>query len=528
MRASSRLIYPAAFAALTVFYVVTATQNHSTAVDAYGFAYWITEYPITAVPELRLFLWVASMQAIYSLVDVFVPDPDPFYLFAILNAAQMALAVLLLQRLLEGRLGAEKSVAWMTAALFAVCYGTWRYAAELEVYSTAALLSSALMYAALSLETSDALRRLFNLVLLAGAGGLATLAYQPLGIVAGFAVPLYLFFRLGLGRVALYLAVSGVFVAGGLALARVMAGGGEGLQAVFDTDGKPLALPGLSDVAVAGVAALQNGLSINWVFAFDPTRALIETHAGPRYQLFLYPAQFADLSALVCIATLPLACTLLLAVLVIAWRKGEKRSPSAVDAAVWVWLLGQAAMVLLIDPTGFEAWIPALLPSAILIGYRVLGPLVEAGSGKLIAMLIAVFLVHNWFSGIAVLGGTQHSLYAARSDAILAQTQPGDVLVVGTNWSFERYLGYASDAKSILLRSEGVGPTREEIDKAIAAGVNVYLFEDLPDGRPGSTSPDRDPDVPWSALIDHYRDRLEPVDLEQVGTVFRVSPAIRD
>ena len=86
------------------------------------------------------------------------------------------------------------------------------------------LISLALLYVTFSLETGNGLRRPSRLTLLAILGGLATLTYQPLGIVAGIAIPVYLSARLNAFRILLYLLVSGAMVLSGLFLAYILDG----------------------------------------------------------------------------------------------------------------------------------------------------------------------------------------------------------------------------------------------------------------------------------------------------------------
>src|SRR6056297_2452419 len=88
---------------LGAFYFLSAPQNHGTALDSYGFAYWISDLPISAAPELRLFLWIAALQLVYDAVSLFVTDPDPFVVLGLLNALQTAAAVVLLERILSRR-----------------------------------------------------------------------------------------------------------------------------------------------------------------------------------------------------------------------------------------------------------------------------------------------------------------------------------------------------------------------------------------------------------------------------------------
>lgn len=517
----------AVFAALVIFYLLTAPQNHSTALDSYGFAYWITEKPITAVPELRDFLWVASMQAVYAAASWVVPRPDPFVLIGALGAIETALAVILLQTLFVRRFRLSGAAAWTGALGYSVCYGVWRFAGEVELYAAAALISVSLVYAAFSLENRQKPPSTAWLASLAIGGGLATLCYQPLGIVAGLAIPSYLIARLGLARVILYYAVCGAVVLAGLLLANAISGvdpGAMGVQSIFDTDGKPVVVPGATDLVRSLIALLHNLLSINWTFAFEPTRTIYETQAGGWYAVHLYPAQFAPRSYLVFLFTIPAAGALTIAAFLLTRQFSRRRSLHAMEISVLVWLAGQAAIVLTIDPVGLEPWVPSLLPIFILVGTRLLQPLSESGHAPVGIALAAIFLVHNWFAGLAVQYPAQHNYRDVRAAPILPVIGASDLLVVGSDWSFKRYLDYRTDTPSIELRKVGGEAAGTLIKETLARGGKVILFDDVmvPPGDRADLNP------AFAAGLDEiartHLGNARRINLNDAGYAFEISP----
>ena len=206
----------AAFLGFALLYLLTAPANHALSWDAYWFAGVIATGQITEVPQPRLFLWIAAMQGLYSAAASVVADPDPFRLIGFANAVQAALAVTLLARLLARDFSIDHRSAWLSAGLLGSSYGFWRYATEIEVYATAALLCVVLLLAAFAVERGAPARLGRRVLALACLGGVATLVYQPIGLVAGVAVPFYLLTRLRLRHVAFYCAVSGAIVMGGV------------------------------------------------------------------------------------------------------------------------------------------------------------------------------------------------------------------------------------------------------------------------------------------------------------------------
>ena len=112
----------------------------------------------------------------------------------------------LFAQLLMRRLAVDPLSAWLSAGLLGSSYAIWRYATEVEVYATAALLSTALLHVAFALDEGTPRRLAGRVVAVACLGGLATLAYQSIGFLAGIAIPLFLLLRLGFRPAALYCA----------------------------------------------------------------------------------------------------------------------------------------------------------------------------------------------------------------------------------------------------------------------------------------------------------------------------------
>lgn len=514
------LVNAAIVAGLAAFYLLTAPDNHSTAPDSHYFAFYITDLPVSAVPQVRYFLWVVAMQALYAAVARVVPDPDPFLVAGTLDAVLTALAVVVLKSLLARRLAVPERAAWITAALFAFSYATWRFAAETEVYAAAALISLALFHAALAMPPTA--RPPAGLLVLAVCGALATLAYEPLGIVAGIAIPIVFLTRLPLAHLIAYYAVSGIVLGAGLVVAHLLAGAGTDvslLESVLDTDGKGLKLPTLPEMGITLVGFLQNLLSVNWAFAFDPTRDIVEQVASRRFLRDFYPAQYAPWSYLVFAVTLP-AAALLTALALVAIRRSPVRIPfGAPELAAWVWLLSLAAMVILIDPVSFEAWIPATVPVFVLIGLRLAAPLVHAGGAPTGAALAAVFLIHNGFAGIAVIADPERDYYRVRGGPLAALTGPGD-LIVAMHWEEEAYLLYGTEAQIVKVRAIGPEATAAAIEATLAEGGKVILLDHVVEPTPGEVA--ELPDI--GLLAGAYVSRARRISLGEAGYALRIDP----
>jgi hypothetical protein len=470
----------AIFLGLLAFYLLTAPWYHTTAIDSYDFAHLITERGYLGA-STRLFLWQVTMHALYDMVSWVVPDPDPFVVVGVANAAATSVAVLLFQRLLRIHLGLSPEGSWLTAGLFALSYGTWRYATELEVYAFAALYSLIILHLAFRTDHVSPAGRTTAILVAAVFGTFATMSYQPIGIVAGFVVPTYLLLRLGVRSSALYLASYAALVGAGMLLVRMLKSSSvlPEAEGLLDTDGKIPTLPGLTDLGHASIAFAQNLLSVNWMFMFEPTRRVLEERYRDRFIQELVASDQTYVGDMLYVLTLPAAAVLVIVSLVLVMRRTRKRPVSAAELCAFVWLGIHAAMSLSLHPHGFETWLPALLPALMIIGVRVIDPLVVSGWRILPLLTLVTLAVHNWFAGVGFFALADKDYNVARGDPVLAVAGAGDVLVVGQNWAFERYLNYEGEAKTYLISRQGREGLDELAEATLSGGGRIFLFDDV-------------------------------------------------
>lgn len=475
----------AIFLAIVAFYLLTAPWYHTTAVDSYSFAHMVVDRPYLSAGN-RLFLWLTAMHALYDVAAWVIPDPDPFLVAGVANAILTALAVLLMQGLLRRHLGLSDEASWLTAGLFAVSYGTWRYATEFEVYAFAAFASIVLLHLAFRAGDEAVPRSTRALVVAAVFGALATLAYQPIGIVAGFAVPTYLLLRLALWPTVTYLATYSALTGAGMLLIGALRSHGEiaGVASMLDTDGKVPTLPPLSDLGYAAVAFGQNVLSVNWIFTFEPTRQVIEGRYSEQFIQELVASEQSYAGQSLFLLTLPIAIGILIAAFVLILRPSRQRATSAAEICLLVWLSIHAVMALLLHPTGFETWLPALVPFILLVGIRLVDPLVASGWRILPILALATMLVHNWFAGVGFLRMADQDYNVARGGPVLSLAGPDDLLVVDGNWAFERYLRYSGSSPTLLISRSGLARLTEAAEATLAGGGRVFLFDDVLSAHP--------------------------------------------
>ena len=475
--------FTAAFLAFLLLYLSTAPANHSLSWDSYWFAGVITVDGITEVPQPRLFLWIAAMQALYSAASTVVTDPDPFRLIGFVNAVQAALAVTLFARLLTRDFSVDHRSAWLSAGLLGSSYGLWRYATEIEVYASAALLSVVLLLAAFAVDRDPPIHLGRRVLALACLGGVATLVYQPIGLVAGVAIPFYLLIRLRLAHVALYCAVSGIIVVAGFSAAYQLGGHAPEADAVaFVLDAERIfpRVPDLMTLPKTAYAIGHDLLSTNWMHAIDRFNSVFARIApGRNFQVEIYAGERAGWIVWVAVLTIPGAAILLATLVWTSVRQPATARFCAREATLVVWLAAHAAMMAVLAPGGAEGWILGLIPLMGIAARRLVMPAVAAGRSARVLLLVAVFLVHNGFAGIGVVAGEEGDYLRARGEPLVEQSGPDDLIVMAHDWKLEGFLRYAGASRTLLINRAGVEDVRRAIDETIAEGDRVLIVDDI-------------------------------------------------
>jgi hypothetical protein len=467
-----------AFAGLTLFYLATAPQNHAISIDPYFYARMITTEGITSVPHPRLMLWIAAMQALWQGASLLVPNPDPFVLIGALNAGLTALATLLLRSLLQRTLNVPAKAAWATALLFALSYGIWRYATEIEVYAATAAISLALLHKTFANPPETLTSR--DTLTLAALGGLCALAYQPLGILPGAAIPLYLALAGHTRKLPAYFALSGTIVLAGFGLGAWLGDPANkaAVDFVLHTNELHPGVPGLKAAVGVAYGLGSDILSANWVFGVDRLAQAFR-HASPDKVIDeeVYAALKAGWLIWVPVLTLPLIAATALALI----RAGRARRPrpDARTATLATWFLLHAAMMTVLSPAGFEGWLLAVVPLSLLAGRVVIAPAIAGGASRWAAALVALFLVHNGAAGIAIQASPQGDYFRARGDEVIARAAKGDLIVMAGNWKLQRFLLYRTPANAIMASAIGVPATKDAIDRTLAAGGKVLILDDM-------------------------------------------------
>lgn len=474
--------YLLGFFALAAIYILTSPSNHSLSHDSYWYARMITQGSVGEVEHPRLFLWLASMQLLYGAAGLFTPDPDVYRLVGVANAIQAALAVMLFVRLAVRDLDLDRQSAWLAAGLMAFTYGLWRYSTEIEVYASVSLLSVLLLLGAFRITRLEAERRVAAVLLLALLGGFATLVYQPVGLLAGIAIPGFLLLSLGFRAALYYCLLSGVIVATGTWLASVLAAETvthEGVDFILDTKAVGVRMPDLMTPAklVHGLGYVV--LSTNWILALEPIQEIFARIAPQRsYAAEIYAAEHAGPQIWVAFATIPAALLLIARIIWTAIRSRLGTRVSLVEATIWLWLVLHTAMIIAISPGTHEPWIPAFAAIFALVGRRLIMPVVSSGHSALVAGLLGVFVLHNAAAGMGVLVSRDGDYLNNRGAAALDLTQPGDLVIMSAHRPFAEYLRYHGMTNVIDIREDGFARAQNAVQAARVDGTKIWFLDD--------------------------------------------------
>lgn len=477
------------FLTFAALYLATWPVNHAISIDPYFYARMITAEPMSAVPHPRLMLWILAMQALYRSAAAIMPGIDPFTIIGAVNALVTALAVALMARVLRTGLGLPTATARLGAVLFGLSYGVWRYATEIEVYALAMCAALGLVLMALANDRAAQGSGGAPVLALAVAAGLLGLFYQPLAILTMLAVPGLLMWRGRLRALVVYCAIAGLLTLGGFALGAVFGNHDRAtatVDFVLQTRELRPTMPGLRTIVAALYGFGSDILSTTWMLAHEALRAaFLRLSPGEIFDEEIFAAGRAGWLAFVPALTLPAAAVGLggLAVRAARWGGGcppaGARGQGAPIALILLWFLAHAAMMTILSPSGFEGWLLAAVPFWMIVARWLLAPALAAGGAVWGWLLVAAFLLHNGLAGVAIQHGPSGDYFRARTDAVLAETGPGDLIVIATNWNLHQYLRHRARAETLRADEVGAEATRAAIAAALGRGARVVMLDDM-------------------------------------------------
>ena len=139
----------------------------------------------------------------------------------------------------------------------------------------------------------------------------------------------------------------------------------------------------------------------------------------------------------------------------IASSKWKLAPPKRTTLFLLGWLALLSLIVGVMDPGGFEAWIPALLPFAGLLTVLVIEPCYQLGKKKSLLVFLALLLCYNFFGGALIWRNNQGDDFYHKTAWIRNELEESDTVLLNQyDYRIVDYLNYYSKARIVHLSGD--------------------------------------------------------------------------
>ena len=143
------------------------------------------------------------------------------------------------------------------------------------------------------------------------------------------------------------------------------------------------------------------------------------------------------------------------------------------------------------------------------------------------ASVIVAFLVHNAVSGLGVQMRKDGDYLVMRGEDLLEQVQPGDLVVVASDWWFQDYLIYSGMRNTLEIRDTGNEVARAAVSDALASGGSVWFLDDVVDPPETLWLEDRSLAAEVASLADAYvTPATRQLPLAGGGWIYDIAPKV--
>lgn len=485
-------------AAFSVLYLLTQVGNVGDTDDVYYFAYLIENFPINYVGDPRLLLYKSSMQWAYHALHLLGWSISGLELLRGFSALCGGAALAVLWWLLERDLGVTRRAALAAVVLLGASYGFWRYAIEAEVYvpSTLLLLIALRWFYRLERRPDSGAVALLPLALFSGA---AVLFYQPNVIPLALAFLLLNLRQTRCCGLMVYAGVAAAVVIGGYWIGYVVYKTHPLGLATFEEFLRqrslefvvwPFDLRNFIQATLGGALILWHDiLSSNWIFAHDWIGQDVQRMFA--YEWFFekqYTARQAGWLAVAPLVLIPLVTLLGIWVLVRAYPYALARVRDRRVGVYVAWLLVSGLIIWRLNPYGPEAWIMLLTPLMIVLAVVVIEPAIQRGGGRIVAWLVVGVAAHNAIGGIAIIHDSLSEYAVAKTQWVLENAAPKDVVLVVDDNPLFMTLNYRANAIIVPLVLEATpviaealvtGRWRVRLASELSKDFRVVVLADL-------------------------------------------------
>lgn len=451
---------------LVTFYAMTRPLNHSESYDTISYVLIAENFPLGTAPDSRNILFHAFNRILVVASDSLGLTIGILELLASICILTSALSLMLFARLMKTRFGVSTFSAYAGAAFLGLTYGYWRYTGAVEVYIPSMFLNLCSFTLIFNfLEDQDRSQR--TLIAAGVLSGLAVLFYQP-NIIILFGAAFILFCSsTHFASFIRYSIIGALVVVTGIVLSftvvngsfpssvDVFAGYVTSRNSEFP-ERQPLGVTAVKIVLAFG----HDVLSAHWTRVLDPVRNFLDPFIpGCVYNFNVVVFAGKGLQHLVAIAAI-LFVPILICVARIHWiasRKWKIALPKNRTLFLMVWLGLMGLVVGSIDPGGFEAWIPILVPFAGLLTVLVIEPCYQMGKQKTVLLFLVLLFCYNFFGGMMIWRNTEGDQFYHKTAWIRHELTEKDMVLLNEfDYRMVDYLSYYSNARVAHLSGDTV------------------------------------------------------------------------
>ncbi|UYQ92524.1 DUF2723 domain-containing protein [Chitinophaga horti] len=496
-----------AFAALTLFFILSFPGNRSEADDGFHYAYLVRSSGYAHLFQPRYLFFLPLAKAIWQL---FGERIDAYWLMCTLSAICSALTVVLCFRFQERVLKMSRNAALCGCALLLFAYGYWRYSVEAEVYALSNVFCIGVLYLILSQRE---MRPLVLAVLAGFIAGIGVLIYKPNAIPLFFCFPFAFFLRRYWAAAFVYGIVGVLVVIGGYYITYQALAPQQAFVA-FLMDG---ASQSYGSIFVTGFVLVSNIVSTGFLYGIDSVEQFIRGHFPANMIVEeVYAANTNGVLNFVACATLVLTGIALLWLLIKGFRHTTRKGFKPENWLLVLWIAIYGLVLLYLDPNSPEPWTMLLVPIVLLFTSWLVSPLFEKKLTFVPWLAVSLLALHNLVGGYMLIRSESSDYIVNRAAWLKQHARTGDLVLSLGSGSMLAYIVYESPA-SICSPEQAFDRCMDEAEKTIAAGHHVYIAEDMIHRDDAVKFRDPETYEKTAVFVEKYKDYLVLVNPENDG-----------
>jgi hypothetical protein len=356
--------------------------------------------------------------------------------------------------LLRAMLPTSRIAPVIGTILLGTSYGFWRYSNEAEIYILATFVIIAVMFIMWTRTPTY-----FTAVLAGLLSALSILIHVTNLVAVLFAISFRLIYDRLYRILLLYLAVT-LTITGAVYILVIMLWADQSVNVQHVSISLIDIIKNIrfSSFIKAIVILGHSILSQNYLFSYQPFVSMMLDNFPYRNlseEIFMgEKAPFTSrIIPFITIFILVIATIYALYRLMRSFAANDTRPRAANIVPIALWLLSYSAVVTIFEPDNPELWIMALPPFFILVTLLVLHPLIKSGGRRIVWVITAIFVLHNYFGGIQLVLDKTSDYNWVKAQWLVTNATSADMIITLDNEVFSRYLRYYTSAKVVNIFS---------------------------------------------------------------------------